>query len=288
VSAPNTVQQLPRELREHCLSVSRVYHYFTTNQSYQNMRKLGVFLFAALFVSACQPSKSENESQGDTTTTTASTEASPNQLTDREKADGWKLLFNGQNMDGWRTYQNKENDSWEVTDGALHCKPEGEAEQRADILTVDQYGDFELAFDWKIAPTDNSGVIYRATEEFEQPYLSGPEYQVIDDKGYPDKLSPTQTSGSNYDMHAAPDNKPINPPGEWNTARIIAKGNHVEHWLNGTKVVEYEINSADWKKLKDGSKWKDAKGYGASSKGHIDLQDHGGEVWYRNIRVKTL
>lgn len=256
------------------------------------MKRIVTYLFAAVVFVSCQSQKTAEGDQQDTTATVGtgnqSTAPAENQLTADEESQGWKLLFNGRNMDGWATYQGKENDSWEVVDGTLHCKPEGAAQKRADIRTADQYADFELVFDWKIAPTDNSGVIYRSTEEFDQPYLSGPEYQVIDDKGYPDKLTPTQTSGSNYDMHAAPDDKPINPPGEWNTGRIVAKGNHVEHWLNGTKVVEYEMNSPEWKKLKAGSKWKDAKGYGASARGYIDLQDHGGEVWYRNIRIKTL
>jgi hypothetical protein len=253
------------------------------------MSKLGTFILAALILGACESRKNADGDQADVdSTATKSPVPKDNQLTAAKKEEGWKLLFNGENMDGWRTYQKKENDSWEVVDGTLHCKADTLAKKRADILTVDQYENFELAFDWKIAPTDNSGVIYRATEEFEQPYLSGPEYQVIDDKDYPDKLSPTQTSGSNYDMHAAPENKSINPAGEWNEGRIVVNGNHVEHWLNGSKVVEYELNSDDWKKRKAGSKWKNAKGYGASAKGHIDLQDHGGEVWYRNIMIKTL
>ena len=253
------------------------------------MKKLVTCLFVAFALGACQSQKSGDENEADSTATASTeTQTADNQLTAGEESQGWKLLFNGQNMNGWKTYQNKENDSWEVVDGTLHCKPDTAAQKRADILTEEQYSDFELAFDWKVAPGDNSGVIYRATEEFDQPYLSGPEYQVIDDEGYPGDLTPTQTSGSNYDMHAAPADKKINPPGEWNTGRIVANGNHVEHWLNGVKVVEYELNSPEWKKLKDGSKWKDAKGYGASSKGHIDLQDHGGEVWYRNIKIKTL
>ena len=254
------------------------------------MKKFLTLMLAAALLGACESKKTvEDDDQAEQNEQPAASETkSENQLTEAQKNDGWKLLFNGQNMDGWRTFKNKENDSWEVVDGTLHCKAKGAADKRADILTVDQYEDFELTFDWKIAPGDNSGVIYRATEEFNEPYLSGPEYQVIDDKGYPDKLSPTQTSGSNYDMHAAPDDKPINPPGQWNTGKIVAKGSHVEHWLNGTKVVEYEINSSEWKKLKTGSKWKDAKGYGIAQRGHIDLQDHGGEVWYRNIMIKTL
>lgn len=239
--------------------------------------------FAITLFAACDSKKAEQGAQAETEEPTG-----PNQLTEAEKTDGWKLLFDGTSMAGWKTFRNKENDSWEVVDGTLHCKADSLAEKRSDILTVDQYSNFDLVFEWKIAPRDNSGVIYRATEEFERAYLSGPEYQVIDDKNYPGDLSPTQTSGSNYDMHAAPDDKAINPPGEWNTGRIVANGNHVEHWLNDQKVVEYEINSEDWVKRKAESKWKDAAGYGIAPKGHIDLQDHGGEVWYRNIKIKTL
>lgn len=249
-------------------------------------------MLAAFVFTACETQKNdqENHDEGNEANAqeTASQTETHNQLTEAQEKEGWKLLFNGRNMDGWKTYKDRENNSWEVVDGTLHCKADSLADKRADILTVDQYADFELTFDWKIAPRDNSGIIYRATEEFDQPYLSGPEYQVIDDKNYPSKLTPTQTSGSNYDMHAAPADKKINPPGEWNTGKIIAKGNHVEHWLNGAKVVEYEFNSPEWQKLKAGSKWKNAKGYGIAPKGHIDLQDHGGEVWYRNIMIKTL
>jgi len=252
------------------------------------MKKLAILVLAAVIFGACDSKKNGAEDQGEGNAAATAETVSDNQLTEAEKAEGWKLLFNGQNMDGWKTYKSKENDSWEVVDGMLHCKPDSLAKKRADILTVDQYTNFDLTFDWKVAPGDNSGVIYRATEEFDEPYLSGPEYQVIDDKGYTSKLTETQTSGSNYDMHAAPNNKSINPPGQWNTGRIVANGNHVEHWLNGTKAVEYEINSDDWKKRKAGSKWNDAKGYGIAPQGHIDLQDHGGEVWYKNIKIKTL
>jgi hypothetical protein len=251
------------------------------------MKQIGTFILALIIFSACESKKSGEEDRTDAPETETAP-AGDNQLSEAQKEEGWKLLFNGQNMDGWRTYKNRENDSWEVVDGTLHCKADSLAKKRADILTVDQYANFELAFDWKIAPHDNSGVIYRATEQYDEAYYSGPEYQVIDDKGYPDKLSPTQTSGSNYDMHAAPADKPINAPGEWNRGRIVVNGNHVEHWLNDAKVVEYELNSPEWRKLKEGSKWKDAPGYGGSPQGHIDLQDHGGEVWYKNIRIKTL
>lgn len=255
------------------------------------MKNIFTLMLAVVLFAACQSTKTSSNNQPDTNdgTTASQTDTNrANQLTAAEKNAGWKLLFNGEDMDGWRTYKNRENDSWEVVNGTLHCKAEDAAKKRADILTTQQYGDFELVFDWKIAPGDNSGVIYRATEEYDQPYLSGPEYQVIDDKNYSGDLTATQTSASNYDMHAAPEDKTINPPGEWNTGKIVARGNHVEHWLNGKKLIEYEIGSEKWKTLKAGSKWKDAEGYGMAERGHIDLQDHGGEVWYRNIRIKTL
>lgn len=251
------------------------------------MKKLVTLLFVLVMLASCD-SKKGTESDGTTETDGTGQPTAHNQLSDAEKAEGWKLLFNGENMEGWRTFKDKENDSWEVVDGTLHCKPKDAAEKRSDIMTVDQYANFDFVFEWKVAPGDNSGVIYRATEEFDRPYLSGPEYQIIDDKGYSSPLTPTQTSGSNYDMHAAPDTKKINPPGEWNTGRIVANGNHVEHWLNGEKIIEYEINSEDWIQRKEGSKWKDAQGYGIAPQGHIDLQDHGGEVWFRNLKVKVL
>src|SRR5262249_3895393 len=120
-----------------------------------------------------------------------------------------------------------------------------------------------------------------------QPYFSGPEYQAMDDAGYPGKPTDKQLTGANYDMHAAPAAKP-NAVGQWNQSKLVVNGNHVEHWLNGTKVLEYELQSDDWNKRKAGSKWKDEKGYGMAKKGHIDFQDHDHEVWFRNIKIKVL
>ena len=247
----------------------------------------------ALAIAACQSKKPETEAAADTTatdTTAAAPAPAPAAtLTDAQKAEGWKLLFDGQTTNGWKFYKDLPNTTWEVVDGTLHCKAnvEGQEAKRSDLMTTETFENFDLMFDWKISPGGNSGVMFRVTEEFDRPYLTGPEYQVIDDKGYNGELKDSQLTGSNYDMHPAANAKP-NPIGEWNQSRILVNGNHVEHWLNGTKVVEYELASADWKKRKAASKWKDAKKYGAEKKGAIDIQDHDHEVWYKNIMIKTL
>jgi Domain of Unknown Function (DUF1080) len=235
----------------------------------------------ALLLVACGTKKSDSKEEVANT--------SSNTLTEQQAADGWKLLFDGKTMNGWRSFKNKENNTWEVVDGMLHCKsPEDStATNRGDIVTTEQYENFEFTFDWKIAPTHNSGVMFRVTEEYEVPYATGPEYQVIDDQGYPSALKPAQLSAANYDMHV-PENKNLKPVGEWNSSRIVVNGNQVEHWLNGSKVVAYELGSEDWKKKVADSKWKDFPGYGLAKKGHLDLQDHGGEVWYKNLYIKVL
>lgn len=212
--------------------------------------------------------------------------AAPNTLTDDQKKEGWMLLFNGTDLSGWRAYRNDTIDCWDVQDGAIHCK-DTTAHQRGDLVTVDQYDNFELAFEWKVSPGGNSGVIYRVSEENPAPYLSGPEYQVIDDTGYKGDLTELQKAGADYDMYAT-SQKAAKPAGEWNTGKILMNGNHCEHWLNGVKVVEYEMNSDDWKARKAQSKWNEVKPYGQTVKGHIDLQEHGHEVWYRSIMVRKL
>jgi len=209
-----------------------------------------------------------------------------NILTEKEKKEGWKLLFDGTTMKGWRTYQNKQTDDWDVKDGELYCKIEG-VTKRADMITNDTYENFELQIDWKIAPKENSGIIYMVTEENGATYESGPEYQLIDDLGYPDKLSDKQLSGANYDMQA-PNAKVAKPAGEFNHTKIVVNKGHVEHWLNGTKVVDYQLWTPEWEQQKANSKWRDVKPYGMSKAGHIALQDHGGGVAFKNIKLKPL
>ena len=240
------------------------------------MKHIIVLLLTVVLLSACSQKKTE-------------TAAPANQLTEQQKADGWKLLFDGQSLNGWNIFKGKENDTWEVVDGTLHCKPVADSTgtKRSDLMTADMYQNFELTFDWKIPPGANSGVMFRVTEEFEVPYASGPEYQLIDDAGYPGGLKEVNQTASNYDVQAA-ENKKVNAIGEWNATKLIVNGNHVEHWLNGTKVVEYEIGSDDWKTRVASSKWKEFPGYAMSTTGYIDLQDHGHEVWFKNVMIKPL
>ena len=209
-----------------------------------------------------------------------------NTLSKKERKEGWVLLFDGTTMNGWRAYKNKESEGWDVKNGELYCKEEG-VKKRADLITNNKYENYELLIDWKIAPKKNSGIIYMVTEENAASYESGPEYQLIDDLGYPSKLSDKQLSGSNYDMHA-PTAKVARPAGEFNQTKIVINKGHVEHWLNGTKVVDYQLWSPEWEQLKANSKWKDVKPYGMSKSGHIALQDHGGGVAFKNIKLKPL
>lgn len=212
-----------------------------------------------------------------------------NTLSNTEKQQGWKLLFDGKTKNGWRYYQNKASQSWEVSNGTLHSK--GSAANygsiNADLMTRDQYDNFELSIDYKISAKGNSGILYLVTEDYESSYLSGPEYQIIDDINFPEKLEDWQKTGANYAMNTAPTAEP-KPAGEWNHARIIVNKGHVEHWLNGKKVVEYEIGSEEWKKNKMNGKFKDAAGYGVAKKGYIALQDHGSEAWFKNIKIRRL
>ena len=209
-----------------------------------------------------------------------------NTLSKKEKKEGWILLFDGTTMNGWRSYKNKKSEGWDVKNGELYCKEEG-VKERADLITNNKYENYELLIDWKIAPKKNSGIIYMVTEENSVTFESGPEYQLIDDIGYPAKLSDKQLSGANYDMHA-PTAKVAKPAGEFNTTKIVIDKGHVEHWLNGTKVVDYQLWTPEWEQLKAKSKWKDVKPYGMSKSGHIALQDHGGGVAFKNIKLKPL
>lgn len=199
---------------------------------------------------------------------------------------GQHRLFDGKSLNGWRTYQHKTADSWFVQDGMLCNKGNKDPQTKhADLITVAEYEDFELSLDWKIAPQGNSGILYRVTEQYTASYKSGPEYQLLDDQGYPEKIENWQKTGANYAMDA-PTVDATKPAGEWNHTVIKVRKGHVEHWLNGKKVVSYELWSDAWQQHKAHGKWKDEPGYGMAKKGHIAIQDHGGEICLKNILIR--
>jgi hypothetical protein len=214
-------------------------------------------------------------------------EGKDNKLTKAEKNAGWKLLFDGQSMKGWRTFKSKAANSWEVKGDELHCKGSvtDKSDKRSDLITTGQYGNFELTIDWKISKAGNSGIMYHVTEKEDASYLTGPEYQLIDDEGFPEKLEEWQKTAADYAMYTTT-SRPTKPVGEYNNTKIIFNKGHVEHWLNGVKVLEFEAWTDDWNKRKATGKWKEAKSYGKAKTGYICLQDHGSEIWFKNIKIK--
>ncbi len=206
-----------------------------------------------------------------------------NTLSAEERAAGWRLLFDGATTDGWRGYRLDSMPSgWQVVEGALtRVAPAG------DILTRDQFADFELTLEWKVGPKGNSGIFYRATEAAERIYETAPEMQVLDDAGHADAASRLTSAGANFGLYPAPAGI-VRPAGEWNRVRILVRGSHVEHWLNGTKLLEYELGSPDWEARVAKSKFVEWPGYGRAARGHIGLQDHGDRVAYRDIKLREL
>lgn len=210
-----------------------------------------------------------------------------NKLSDIEKKEGWKLLFNGKDLNGWRTFQGKEITGWKVIDGVLNNSGQG-SDHGGDIVSKEKFQNFELSLEWKIASRSNSGIFFHVNEKIGTAiYESGPEYQLLDDKGWPDKLHDDQYTGSNYGMQA-PQNALVKGLDEWNQTRIIVDGTHVQHFLNGVKVVDYQLWDTDWNTRKENGKWKDYPNYGLAKKGNIGLQDHGGLARFRNIKIKVI
>lgn len=211
-----------------------------------------------------------------------------NLLTEKEKENGWRLLFDGKTTNGWRGYkQDKVKEGWQVIEGNLVALGKG-GDLGGDIITVEQYEDFELYIEWAISDGGNSGIFFHVVErDYPTVYATGPEYQLIDDNGFQEKLEEWQKTGANYAMHNAV-NKKLMPAGEFNISRIRVEDGIVEHWLNDEKVLEYELWTDEWKELVKNCKWKDYPGYGLARKGHIGLQDHGNNVKFRNIKIRDL
>ena len=207
-----------------------------------------------------------------------------NTLTAAEQAAGWKLLFDGSTTNGWRGYKAESVPAaWHVEDGTLTKQAGTE-----DIITTDKYGNFDLQLDWQLAPKGNAGVFYRGTEEYDHIYWSAPEYQLLDDKGHADGRSRLTAAAADYALYPSPKGY-LHAPGKWNHTRIVVNGNHVEHWLNGHRMVVYTLGSKDWLARVKKSKFTDYPNYGKASTGYIGIQgDHDGALSLRNIKIKVL
>ncbi|MBE3133806.1 MAG: DUF1080 domain-containing protein [Acidobacteria bacterium] len=233
--------------------------------------------------------------------------ASPlNTLTAEEKAQGWRLLFNGTDLANWRGVGRETipDRLWSVKDGLI-CKedvpagatlPDGQPVQGGDIITRETFLDFELAFEWKVAKGANSGVKYNVDESLSIASRQGRparaalgfEYQVIDDIGSADPVGPKQATADLYDLVIARPGSLARPVGEWNQSRIRFQGNNIEHWLNGVKVVAADTSSAAFAAALASSKFAQIEGFARRKKGHISLQDHNGAYWFRNIKIREL
>ncbi len=196
----------------------------------------------------------------------------------------WRVLFDGTSLDAWRGFKSESVPAgWRIDGGTLTKDA-----RTGDIITKEQFGDFELELEWRIGEAGNAGVFYRATEEFDRVYWSGPEYQLLDDEKAADNKTRLTCAGAAYALYPSPPGH-LRPMGEWNTTRILVTGAHVEHWLNGVKLLEYELWSPDWEAKVGASKFKAWPRFGRATRGHIALQgDHAGVLALRNIRIREV
>ncbi len=239
-----------------------------------------------VFVAACTTAARSTRSPATVESATAPSGSAAmrlNTLTPEERAAGWRLLFDGHSTAGWRGWQMDSMPSgWGVREGALtRVRP------AADIITTEKFRNFELSLEWNVAPKGNSGIFYRASEDDDAIYWTAPEMQVLDDAGHADGQSRLTAAGADYGLYPSPAGV-VKPAGEWNQVRILVDGNHVEQWLNGVKVVEYELGSPDWEAKVKASKFATHPRYGRNAEGYIGLQEHEFRVAFRNIKIRVL
>jgi hypothetical protein len=198
----------------------------------------------------------------------------------------WTSLFDGESFEHWRGYaQEGMPVGWKIDDGAMFASTPGHG---MDIVSRETYTSFELELEWRVNEGGNSGIMWHVDESVgDYPWMTGPECQILDDAAHNSGVIGKNSAGSNYDVHA-PSMGVARGAGQWNAVRIVVDGNHVEHWLNGSKVVEYEKGSADWKQRVAASKWANMATYGQTTSGHIAFQGDHGAVWFRNLRIRTL
>ena len=264
---------------------------------------VGASIFAFLLLLALLLTSTACESDPESASAVSSTpeqDSAPNTLTEAEMAEGWQLLFDGESFDGWRGYlkDSVPTEHWAIENGTIHkiasgdvpLMADGQPQAGGDIITLKKYENFELSFEWKVATAANSGIKYNVIEEMSDQNPLGFEYQVLDDENHPDAKmgnGTNRTAAGLYDL-ISPENKSVNPVGQWNHGRIIFNGSLGEHWLNGQKVLEYDLGSPRMDSLLAASKYAPIEGFGDKRAGHIVLQDHNDDVWYRNIKIREL
>lgn len=249
------------------------------------MKRLLLVGCSILAFAACKNENKESEEEK---------VAENTEMKKENKESEWQELFNGEDLAGWKAF-NKDSISnqWKAENGAISFQPsEGERSGSENLITEEEFESFELALEWKISEGGNSGIMWAVQEgeEYSEPYLTGPEIQVLDNERHPDaKNGPNRTAGALYDM-VAPSEDATKPAGEWNKEVIHIDYKENKGWveLNGTKVVEFPVKGEKWKEMVSNSKFSEWEGFGATKKGHIALQDHGDPVWFRNIKIKEL
>ncbi|MDO8543743.1 MAG: DUF1080 domain-containing protein [Opitutaceae bacterium] len=211
--------------------------------------------------------------------------AADNQLSKAEKAQGWELLFDGKTLNGWNVYRQKTppNQGWEVKEGTLRTVPKVKG---TNIVTERKFKDFEFSWEWRIQPAGNNGIKYFVTED--RPSAPGHEYQLIDDGAHSDGRMTKRQTGSFYDVLPPAADKPLKKPGEWNASRILVRGEHVEHWLNGKKILAYELGSPEVKAGLVASKFAKHADFGTKIVGPIMITHHTDECWFRNLKIREL
>ena len=249
------------------------------------MKKTMLSLSALLMLASACGTSTTNEGSSDTT--------AANQETEVMAENEWIELFNGQNLDGWKGYgKDTPGDAWKVVDGVIHFDGHAKKNDGAsggDLVTKESFGDFHLKLEWKISENGNSGIMFYVQDngEYNAPYHTGPEYQLLDNDGHPDGKITTHRTADLYDLIES-SSEPVRPVGEWNETEIISKDGKLEFYLNGVNTVTTTMWDEQWDQMVAGSKFKDMPGFGKYQEGRIVLQDHNDDVWFRNIQIKKL
>ncbi|KAA0992324.1 3-keto-disaccharide hydrolase [Dyadobacter aurulentus] len=246
------------------------------------MKLLSLLAAVTVAVALSCTSKPESDSENDQDSVSIESSGAGEEL----------VLFDGASLSGWHVFNQpgKEVKNWVVQDSALVCLGAAKDAHGGDLVYDGTFKDFDLSWEWKVDKGSNSGVMYHVVEDpkYKAPYETGPEYQIIDDIGFPEKLEDWQKTGADYAMKIAGPEKKLKQVGEWNTSRIVYDNGKVQHWLNGALILSFEVSSEEWKKERNSGKWNDFPDYAISDEGKIALQDHGNKAYFKNIRIKRL